>query len=83
LLILLAYTLNRDMIGTNVLQPSDITLPGFYWYFDPIGGPAIVVEVAGERKRDLVVRFTGREDEDALSDLSGSFIGPITPPVAV
>jgi hypothetical protein len=81
-LILLAPTLNRDMIGTNVLQPSDITLPGFYWYFDPIGAPAVVVEVAGESKRELVVRFTGRDDEDALSNLSGSFIGPIAPPAA-
>lgn len=67
-----------------MLTPSDITLPGFYWYFDRIGGPPVVVEIGpeGAPRRDLEVRFTGRADWDMLADLSGSFIGPISPPAA-
>lgn len=64
-----------------MLTSSDITTPGFYWYFDAIGGQPYVVEVAGEKRAELVVRFTGREDEDALKDLSGDFIGPVSPPL--
>lgn len=65
----------------SMLTPSDITDPGFYWYFDAIGGQPCVVEVVGEARRDFAVRFTGRADEDALGDLSGSFIGPLLPPL--
>jgi len=39
-----------------------------------------VVEVVGDDV--LMVRFAGREDEDALADLAGSFVGPLRPPGA-
>ncbi len=65
-----------------MLTASDITLPGLYWYFDPIGAPAAVVEIAGETRNDLEVRWHGRDDADALQDLAGGFVGPIQPPAA-
>lgn len=66
-----------------MLTPSDITLPGFYWYFLNIpGADPVIVEIGpeGAPKRDLQVHFTGREDWDMLNEISGSFIGPLTPP---
>lgn len=60
----------------------DIKLAGFYWYYPSNGGPPVVVEVspAEAPEPDLEVRFTGRDDWDMLSDLAGSFVGPILPP---
>jgi hypothetical protein len=63
-----------------MLNPSEITDPGFYWYLDAIGAPAQVVEVVGEPGDVLMVRFAGREDEDAVEDLSGTFVGPLRAP---
>ena len=63
-----------------MLHPKDLNDPGFYWYLDAIGSPPQVVEVVGDDV--LTVRFTGREDEDALADLAGSFVGPLRPPGA-
>lgn len=63
-----------------MLHPKDVTEAGFYWYLDAIGSPPQVVLVAGDDV--LMVRFTGREDEDALADLAGSFVGPLRPPGA-
>jgi hypothetical protein len=63
-----------------MLTPEDVTLPGFYWYFDAIGGAPVVVQIEGERRADMLVLFAGRDDVDALADLSGSFIGPLLPP---
>lgn len=66
-----------------MLRSSDITLPGFYWYFDAIGGPPVVVEVGpGDASQaGFEVRFAGREEADLLRDLSGDFIGPLVPPL--
>jgi hypothetical protein len=63
-----------------MLHPNDLTDAGFYWYLDAIGSTPQVVEVVGDDV--LMVRFTGREDEDALADLAGSFVGPLRPPGA-
>lgn len=63
-----------------MLTPMALTEVGFYWYLDAIGSVPQVVEVLGQDV--LVVRFAGREDEDALADLSGSFVGPLRPPGA-
>lgn len=63
-----------------MLNPSEITDPGFYWNLDAIGAPAQVVEVVGEPGDVLMVRFAGREDEDALEDLAGTFVGPLRAP---
>lgn len=63
-----------------MLTAHDLTAPGFYWYLDAIGSQAQVVEVVGNDV--LTVRFAGREDEDALADLSGTFVGPLRPPGA-
>lgn len=63
-----------------MLTSRDLTKAGFYWYLDAIGSQPQVVEVVGE---DVFrVRFAGRKDEDALADLSGSFVGPLRPPGA-
>lgn len=58
----------------------EVTGAGFYWYLDAIGSRPQVVEIAGDDV--LTVRFTGRADEDALADLSGTFVGPLRPPGA-
>lgn len=63
-----------------MLSPIDLTEPGFYWYLDGIGSSPQVVEVVGHDV--LMVRFAGREDEDALADLAGTFVGPLRPPGA-
>ena len=63
-----------------MLSANQVTDAGFYWYLDAIGSPPQVVEVVGNDV--LTVRFTGREDEDALSELAGSFVGPLRPPGA-
>jgi hypothetical protein len=63
-----------------MMHSNDLNEAGFYWYLDAIGSPPQVVEVVG--KDVLMVRFTGREDEDALSELAGSFVGPLRPPGA-
>jgi hypothetical protein len=63
-----------------MLHPNDLTDPGFYWYLDAIGSTPQVVEVVGDAV--LMVRFAGREDEDALAGLAGSFVGPLRPPGA-
>lgn len=63
-----------------MLTAHDITEAGFYWYLDAIGSQAQVVEVVGDDV--LTVRFAAREDEDALADLSGTFVGPLRPPGA-
>lgn len=67
-----------------MLTPRDITEPGIYWYFDAIGAPAQIVEVGPPeaRRGELLVSFIGREDSDAVQDLSGAFLGPIAPPSA-
>ena len=66
-----------------MLTSRDIKLAGFYWYYDAIGGPPVVVEVspAEAPELDLEVRFTGRDDWEMLGDLAGTFIGPIEPPL--
>jgi hypothetical protein len=61
------------------MNPDDITVPGFYWYLDAFGTPPHVVEVVASGD-ELMVRFAGREGEDALEELSGSFVGPLRPP---
>ena len=53
-----------------MLTPNDMTEAGFYWYLDAIGSAPQVVEVVGDNV--LMVRFAGREEEDALSDLAGT-----------
>ena len=63
-----------------MLAAHELTETGFYWYLDAIGSQPQVVEVVGEDV--LTVRFAGREDEDALVDLSGTFVGPLRPPGA-
>jgi hypothetical protein len=63
-----------------MLHPNDLTDAGFYWYLDAIGSAPQVVEVVGDDV--LMVRFAGREEEDALVDLAGSFVGPLRPPGA-
>jgi hypothetical protein len=63
-----------------MLTPNDMTEAGFYWYLDAIGSAPEVVEVAGANV--LMVRFAGREEEDALSELAGTFVGPLRPPGA-
>lgn len=66
-----------------MLTARDITLPGFYWHFDvQTGVPPCVVEIVGEARRDLEVRWPGREDADALAELAGGFVGPLHPPAA-
>ncbi len=66
-----------------MMNSSDITQSGFYWYWDAIGGDPTIVEVGpvDSPKRDLEVRFAGREDADLLHDLSGQFAGPVVPPL--
>jgi hypothetical protein len=64
----------------RMLNPQDITDAGFYWYLDAIDAPALLVEVVRHTDDMLVARFTGRDDEDALPDLSGTFIGPLRAP---
>ena len=63
-----------------MLTPNDMTEAGFYWYLDAIGSAPQVVQVVGDDV--LRVRFAGREDEDAISDLAGTFVGPLRPPGA-
>ncbi|MBC5785334.1 hypothetical protein H8N03_20470 [Ramlibacter sp. USB13] len=63
-----------------MLHAKELRDGGFYWYLDAIGSPPQVVEVVGDDV--LMVRFTGREDEDALAELAGSFVGPLRPPGA-
>ena len=63
-----------------MLLPNDLSEAGFYWYLDALGSPPQVVEVLGDDV--LMVRFTGREDEDPLADLAGTFVGPLRPPGA-
>lgn len=63
-----------------MLAPNDMTESGFYWYLDAIGSAPEVVEVVGANV--LMVRFAGREEEDALSELAGTFVGPLRPPGA-
>jgi hypothetical protein len=63
-----------------MLTPNDVTAAGFYWYLDAMGSAPQVVEVVGDEV--LMVRFTGREDEDVLADLGGTFVGPLRPPGA-
>jgi len=63
-----------------MLLANDLTDPGFYWYLDALGSAPQVVEVVGDDV--LMVRFTGREDEDALADMAGTFVGPLRPPGA-
>jgi hypothetical protein len=66
----------------GMLTPRDITLPGFYWYFDPIGAPPTVVEIARRDPPRPGGGWPGREDEDALLDLAGTFVGPLQAPLA-
>jgi hypothetical protein len=63
-------------------MPKSIDLAecGFYWYLDAVGSPPQVVEVVGDEV--LMVRFAGRDDEDALADMEGKFVGPLRPPGA-
>jgi hypothetical protein len=68
---------SREQNGLIMLSPSDITDSGFYWYLDRIGAPAVIVEVVRDSGEQLAARFTGREDEDLVSDLLGTFIGPL------
>lgn len=63
-----------------MLHPPNVNETGFYWYLDAVGSPPQVVEVVGDDV--LMVRFAGREDEDAIVDLAGSFVGPLRPPGA-
>ena len=65
-----------------LFQPTDLTEPGAYWYFDQMGGEAQVVVVGDVDvpRADWEVQFPGRGDVDALQDLSGFFMGPIPRP---
>ncbi len=63
-----------------MLDSHELTDAGFYWYLDTMGSEAHVVEIVGDDV--LAVRFVGREDEDALADLQGTFVGPLRPPGA-
>ncbi|GAB3766463.1 hypothetical protein GCM10028796_25730 [Ramlibacter monticola] len=63
-----------------MLTPDDITDAGFYWYLDAMGSAPQVIEVVGQDV--LMVRFCGREDEDALAELAGTLVGPLRPPGA-
>jgi hypothetical protein len=66
------------------MEANDITTAGVYWYFDAIGADGVAVEVgpAGAARADWEVLFFGRADADRLSDLSGTFLGPVQVPPA-
>lgn len=68
--------------ATQLLQPSDITQTGVYWYFDDFGAPAVAVEIGPEDapRADWEVHFCGRADADSLREISGLLVGPIEPP---
>jgi len=67
-----------------MLNANDIQEPGPYWYSDQSGAePAVVLVCAeGLTRRDWEVSWFGREDNDRLDDLPGSFEGPIAPRAA-
>jgi hypothetical protein len=60
---------------------SDITEPGFYWYFEANGVDPVLVEVRPEEAPEpqLEVRLPGRKEWILLTDLSGKFEGPVPP----
>ena len=64
-----------------MLTPTEISEPGFYWYYRGNGSPPVVVEIAPAEAPEpqLEVRFQGREDWDTLADLTGEFEGPLKP----
>ena len=64
-----------------MLASSEVTAPGYYWYYDGSGSSPVVVEVAPAEapKTQLEVRFHGRDDWDMLADLTGEFEGPLRP----
>lgn len=66
------------------MEANDITTAGVYWYFDALGADAVAVEVgpADAARADWEVQFFGRADADLLSDLSGTFLGPVQAPSA-
>jgi len=63
-----------------MLNSNHMSEAGFYWYLDAIGSAPQVVEVVADDV--LMVRFIGREDEDELAGLTGTFVGPLRPPGA-
>jgi hypothetical protein len=63
-----------------MLRPDDVNDAGFYWYLDALGSAPQVVEVVGSDL--LTVRFAGRQGEDPVRDLLGTFVGPLRPPGA-
>jgi hypothetical protein len=64
----------------TMLRPDDLNEPGFYWYLDALGSAPQVVEVVGSDA--LTVRFAGRQGEDEVRELQGTFVGPLRPPGA-
>jgi hypothetical protein len=66
-----------------MLNANDIQEPGPYWYSDQSGAEPALVLVCGEglARSDWEVSWFGREDNDRLDDLPGSFEGPIAEPI--
>lgn len=60
------------------------TEPGWYWYFYDLaieGTPSVeVIKVYQESDGRLFVCYSGTECDDLLSDLPGTFLGPLVPP---
>ena len=65
-----------------MLDPREITEPGFYWYIPSTGAAPAVIEVVGQQSEQLSARFIGREGDHLLSDVAGTFVGPLRAPSA-
>lgn len=78
------YALNMNAHDTlQAVTPQDLVVPGLYWYFDEANGDPLPVLVGSAEapRADWEVQFHGRADADRLDEISGTFIGPIAPPL--
>jgi len=57
---------------------TELDQPGYYWYYEWAGGPPELVEVTGTQCAMMNVRFRGARKEEALQNLYGSFVGPVS-----
>jgi hypothetical protein len=65
-----------------MMTTSDITQPGYYWFYDAIGAPAQPVEVtAGDGRGEWRVQFIGSDELLRLRDLAGALL-PAPAPAA-
>lgn len=55
----------------------EVDQPGYYWYYEWVGGPPELVEVTGSQSMMMKVRFEKPRREAALQDLCGCFVGPV------